>query len=69
LVVVLLLSIFARRLDPVFAISIGLAAAFTRINREEKEKGRSTQESLDVFRRRWDLAWASKEGEKGTGKV
>jgi hypothetical protein len=46
-----------RRLDPIFAITIGLAAAFTRINREEKEKGRSTQESLDVLRRRWRLAW------------
>jgi hypothetical protein len=54
-----------RRLDPVFAISIGLAAAFTRINREEKEKGRSTQQSVDVFKRRWNLAWQSKEGEKG----
>jgi hypothetical protein len=57
------LTLHDRRLDPVFAISIGLAAAFTRINREEKEKGRSTQESLDVFRRRWGLAWQSKEGE------
>ena len=46
-----------RALDPVFAISIGLAAAVTRINREEKEKGRSTQETIDVFKRRWTLAW------------
>jgi hypothetical protein len=48
-----------RRLDPIFAISIGLAAAVTRINREEKEKGRSTQESWDVLKRRWALAWES----------
>ncbi|CAN9355585.1 hypothetical protein GT037_003100 [Alternaria burnsii] len=49
--------IISKRLDPLFAISIGLAAAFTRINREEKEKGRSTQESIDVLKRRWSLAW------------
>jgi hypothetical protein len=51
------LIIVRRRLDPIFAISIGLAAAATRINREEKEKGRSTAESVDVLRRRWSLAW------------
>jgi hypothetical protein len=68
-VVIVQLTLHNRRLDPIFAISIGLAAAFTRINREEKEKGRSTQESVDVFRRRWSLAWESKEGEKGKGKV
>jgi hypothetical protein len=48
---------FTRRLDPIFAIAIGFAAAGTRINREEKEKGRSTAQSMDVLRRRWDLAW------------
>ncbi|KAH7073539.1 hypothetical protein BKA63DRAFT_35364 [Paraphoma chrysanthemicola] len=51
--------IISKRLDPIFAISIGLAAAVTRINREEKEKGRSTSESMDVLRRRWTLAWQS----------
>jgi len=51
-----------RRLDPIFAVAIGLAAAATRINREEKEKGRSTAQSVDVFKRRWDLAW------KGSGE-
>jgi len=53
-----------RSLDPLFAISIGLAAAFTRINREEKEKGRSSQESIDVLKRRWNLAWQGNEAEK-----
>jgi hypothetical protein len=48
-----------RSLDPIFAISIGLAAAFTRINREEKEKGRSTTQSMDALKRRWNLAWQS----------
>jgi hypothetical protein len=46
-----------RRLDPIFALSIGLAAAATRINREEREKGRSTTQSMDVLKRRWNLAW------------
>ncbi|KAG9195480.1 hypothetical protein G6011_00601 [Alternaria panax] len=56
--------IISKRLDPLFAISIGLAAAFTRINREEKEKGRSSQESIDVLRRRWSLAWQGNETDK-----
>jgi hypothetical protein len=34
--------------DPVFAIFIGLSAAATRINREEKELGRSTKETIDA---------------------
>jgi hypothetical protein len=55
----LVLTLSYRALDPIFAISIGLAAAATRINREEKEKGRSTQETIDVFKRRWALAWQS----------
>ena len=55
-----------RRLDPLFAISIGVAAALTRINREEKEKGWSTQETMDVFKRRLNLAWqGNAEQEKG----
>jgi hypothetical protein len=34
--------------DPIFAVFIGLAAAATRINREEKELGRSTQQTIDA---------------------
>lgn len=34
--------------DPVFAIFIGLSAAATRINREEKELGRSTKDTIDA---------------------
>ena len=33
--------------DPIFAVFIGLSAAVTRINREEKEVGHSTKETLD----------------------
>jgi hypothetical protein len=34
--------------DPVFAIFIGLSAAATRINREEKDLGRSTKQTIDA---------------------
>lgn len=34
--------------DPIFAAFIGLSAAATRINREEKELGRSTSETIDA---------------------
>ncbi|KAF2878166.1 hypothetical protein BDV95DRAFT_479402 [Massariosphaeria phaeospora] len=50
--------IISKRLDPLFALSIGLAAALTRINREEKEKGRSTAQTVDVLKSRVGLAWA-----------
>jgi hypothetical protein len=33
--------------DPIFAAFIGISAAVTRINREEKEKGRSSQETIN----------------------
>jgi hypothetical protein len=48
-----------RRLDPLFAITIGLAAAVTRIQREEKEQGRGTAETVDVFKRRFNIWWES----------
>ncbi|CAD6505700.1 BgTH12-01190 [Blumeria graminis f. sp. triticale] len=38
--------------DPLFAAIIGLAAAGTRINREEKALGHSNQETIDAVRRR-----------------
>ncbi|PMD38995.1 hypothetical protein L207DRAFT_584389 [Hyaloscypha variabilis F] len=38
--------------DPIFAAVIGLSAAATRINREEKELGRSTQQTIDAGLRR-----------------
>ncbi|KAF2793514.1 hypothetical protein K505DRAFT_244237 [Melanomma pulvis-pyrius CBS 109.77] len=49
--------IISKSLDPIFAISIGLAAAMTRINREEKEKNRSTEQSIEVLKRRTRIAW------------
>ncbi|KAH8786651.1 hypothetical protein BGZ57DRAFT_756539 [Hyaloscypha finlandica] len=38
--------------DPIFAAVIGLSAAATRINREEKELGRSSQQTVDAGLRR-----------------
>jgi hypothetical protein len=43
--------IISRVADPVFALFIGLSAAVTRINREEKEKGRTTSETITALRR------------------
>ncbi|TVY57174.1 hypothetical protein LSUE1_G007888 [Lachnellula suecica] len=40
--------IITRTLDPLFAVFIGLSAAAMRINREEKEVGRSTKETVDA---------------------
>jgi len=34
--------------DPIFAAVIGLSAAATRINRQEKELGHSTQQTIDA---------------------
>ena len=48
--------------DPIFAMSVGIAAAVVRVNREEKEKGHSTQQILDTLKRRASAAW-----EQGTG--
>jgi hypothetical protein len=52
--------LISKALDPLFAISIGLAAAATRINREEKEAGRSTQQTVELLKRRVGLAWENK---------
>lgn len=39
--------IISRVADPIFAVFIGLSAAATRINREEKGKGRTTSQTVD----------------------
>lgn len=43
--------IISKVADPIFALVIGLGAAATRINREEKEKGRTTQETVAAAKR------------------
>ncbi|KAL2263106.1 hypothetical protein VTK26DRAFT_8189 [Humicola hyalothermophila] len=50
--------IISRVADPIFAVFIGVSAAAVRINREQKEKGKTTQETIDALRRR--LGFASK---------
>ncbi|OTA57304.1 hypothetical protein K449DRAFT_386614 [Hypoxylon sp. EC38] len=44
--------IISRVADPIFAVLIGLGAAATRINREGKEKGRTTQQTIEAGKRR-----------------
>ncbi|KAK3951850.1 hypothetical protein QBC32DRAFT_342940, partial [Pseudoneurospora amorphoporcata] len=43
--------IISRVADPIFAVFIGVSAAALRINREEKEKGRTAQEIFQIARR------------------
>ncbi|KAI0395937.1 hypothetical protein F5Y17DRAFT_456441 [Xylariaceae sp. FL0594] len=43
--------IISRVADPIFAVAIGLSAAALRINREEKEIGKTTQQTIDSFKR------------------
>ena len=43
--------IISRVADPIFAVVIGLSAAALRINREEKDQGRSTQDTIAAARR------------------
>ena len=40
--------IISRIADPIFAVVMGMSAAAMRINREEKEKGRTTQQTVDA---------------------
>ncbi|KZF20691.1 hypothetical protein L228DRAFT_284636 [Xylona heveae TC161] len=44
--------IISRRVDPVFALAIGVAAAGVRIRREEKEKGHDGWQALALGMRR-----------------
>ena len=57
-----------RVIDPIFAVSVGLTAAVVRINREEKEKGRTTQETIESVRRRVGRLTGSEE-KAGTTKI
>jgi hypothetical protein len=52
-----------RTLDPIFAVSVGVAAAVVRINREEKEKGKSFEQSKESLGRRAGMAWKIVRGE------
>ena len=55
--------------DPLFAIFIGVGAAATRINREEKEAGRSTGQTVESGLRRIGLGgWRGGKDGKGVGE-
>ncbi|KAI7320571.1 hypothetical protein KC315_g9410 [Hortaea werneckii] len=56
--------LISKAIDPIFATSVGVAAAVVRINREEKEKGRTTAQSVETFKRRLNLVM-EKSGEEG----
>lgn len=47
--------IISRVADPIFGVLIGLSAAVTRINREEKDKGRTTDQTIQAGLRYVDL--------------
>lgn len=59
-------SLLCRAIDPFFAAFIGVTAAGVRINREEKEKGRSRQESWESLKRRWAIVMEN-TGQDGVG--
>ena len=41
--------IISRVADPIFAVFIGMSAAATRINREEKAMGKTKEQTVDAF--------------------
>lgn len=51
-----LTHLLSRRLDPLFALFIGLSAAGLRIRREEREKG-ETGEMGDIVGKMWRRGW------------
>ena len=40
--------VISRVADPIFAVLVGISAAATRINREEKAKGHTTNNSIEA---------------------
>ncbi|RMY07808.1 hypothetical protein D0868_05150 [Hortaea werneckii] len=59
--------LISKAIDPIFATSVGVAAAVVRINREEKEKGRTTAQSVETFKRRLHLVMEKSEEEVKVG--
>lgn len=50
--------IISKVADPIFAVFIGLSSAATRINREEKEKGMTTAETVASGKRYVNHVWS-----------
>lgn len=46
----------SRRLDPIFALFVGVSAAGVRIRKDEQIKGRSSKDTIDALKRRTRLA-------------
>ena len=46
-----------RRLDPVFAIAVGSAAAALRVRRDEQARGQSVHQTVETLKRRIYLVW------------
>ncbi|KAF4556872.1 Hypothetical protein D9617_1g087540 [Elsinoe fawcettii] len=59
--------IISRNLDPIFALFIGFSAAYTRINREQTEKGFNNTDTMNQLRRRFDIAFGREVGPALTG--
>jgi hypothetical protein len=62
-----ILTALRRGLDPIFAITVGLSAAVLRINRDEKEIGKSTSQTLESLRKRLGIAWEDVVGKSTAG--
>ncbi|KAK4631826.1 hypothetical protein CLAFUW4_03323 [Fulvia fulva] len=56
--------LISRVIDPIFAVSVGIIAAVVRINREEKEKGRTTEQTIESLRRRITMVFDSDAPER-----
>ncbi|EME85619.1 uncharacterized protein MYCFIDRAFT_52915 [Pseudocercospora fijiensis CIRAD86] len=61
--------LISRAIDPIFAVTVGITAAAVRINREEKEKGRSTEETIDALKRRTAMVFGGDKSAKETEKI
>ncbi|KXJ96961.1 hypothetical protein Micbo1qcDRAFT_155694 [Microdochium bolleyi] len=48
--------VISKAADPIFAVAVGLLAAATRITREGKEKGQTTQQTVEAGKRRLGFA-------------
>ncbi|KAF1827804.1 uncharacterized protein K489DRAFT_298730, partial [Dissoconium aciculare CBS 342.82] len=49
----------SRAIDPIFAVGVGITAAAVRINRDEKAKDQTTEQTIASLKRRVGLLFAS----------
>jgi len=62
--------LISKAIDPIFAMSVGTLAAVVRINREEKEKGFTTDQTIASLKRRTGALFAEgkEEGKQIVGE-